>query len=1735
MALNKKIVVVMMLILLILSMLTFAFNIQPVWASGTIYIRADGSIDPPTAPITTVDNVTYTFTDNIYDSIVIERDSIIVDGQGYTVQGTGGTGITLSGRSNVTIKNMTIKAFYYGIWLGSSSTNSISGNNITANNGVGIYLYQSSYNSLVGNNVSNSGYGIYLHSSSNNGIFGNNATASTIGGMALLASSNYNDLSGNVLATDYYGLWLDVSLYNTLHENYMMHNNIGVWLSGSSNNTLYGNNMKANTNDGIWLSSSSNNTSYRNNITDSPVGIRLSEYSSYNTLYENNITNNEVGVWLEEAADNRIYHNNFMNEIRQVHVPGASFSNFWDDGYPSGGNYWSDYNGTDLYSGPYQNETGNDGMADTPYVIDESNIDNYPLMTQWILNIPSHMVVAYPYEPSTLDPARCYDTASMEPILNVYEPLLFFDEEKTDQFVPRLATSWAISADGLNYTFTIRQGVKFHNGETLTTEDVEYSFERFMVLDVAGGPAWVFYEPLFDVFGSRDAEGGFTVTGQQIDNAITRNETAVTIHLTKPYPPFMQILAQTWSSILCKKWCVEIGDWPGTWNNWTIYNRPSKTAIENQTTEPPGPHLNAMCGTGPFLLDYYRKGVEWSLVKFDSYWGGWPAPGSNGFLQRVTSKRIDNWEVRKNMFLEGQLDHTQVPRIAIDEVLGQPGIRCIYPLEDLTCYAMFFTFNISTSSPYLGVPGGLPIGTFNESGIPPNFFSDINVRKGFAYAFNYSKLIEEELRGEAYQPATPIISGLPFYNPGQEKYSINLDMAADYFASAWGGQVWNNGFNFTICYNEGNLVREKACEIIKANIESINDKFHIQIQPVPWSYYIPSLHNHEIAIFQVGWLADYADPHNFVYAFMYSGGTFPQWQMYSNETIDELMRQGIGTTNETARRQAYYELQRLYHEDCPSVPLYQTISRRFERDWVQGWYYNQMLWWSNYFYVQWKGSMLASTMYSWPMFHHDLSHTGYTESPTPNTNQTQWSFATGGSVCSSPAVADGRVYIGSTDRKVYCLDAATGASKWSFATGGSVCSSPAVADGRVYIGSTDRKVYCLAASTGELFWNYTTGNYVSSSPAVADGKVYVGSYDGKVYCLDAETGASLWNYTAGLEVCSSPAIVGGKVFVGSAGSDYGDVYCLDAATGARIWAYRTFGAVSSSPAVADGKVYVGSGDGTVYCLNAYTGDLIWNYATSDMVSSSPAVADGRVYVGSYNSKVYCLAASTGELFWNYTTGNWTVSSPAVADGRVYVGSYDGKVYCLDAATGASIWNYITGGCVESSPAVTDGLVYVGSYDQKMYAFGNIVRVPEDYKTVQEAINASTSGSTIVIAPGIYHESIVINKTLTIIGLPGSSPIFSGGGSGIAITLLPGASGSIIAGIVITHWDQGILVVDATNCKIYDNIMSLMNSNGITLEGNNAANNLIYSNIFQDNTIAINLTASSTNNTIYKNIISLNNIGFNLESGGNVIYANTISENQLGIDISNSNGNIIYHNNFINNNESAKSEQYFNAWDNGYSSGGNYWSDYTGVDDKSGINQNVFGSDGIGDTNYTIAVNNIDRYPLLQPFNPHDIGITNVITSKTIVGQGFTLRIDLKILNYGIYDETFAVTAYVNTITIATQTVILISRNSTTITFTWNTSGFAKGNYTISAYAWPIPGETDTADNRLVDGVVTVALVGDVNADGIVDIADIYSIALSYGTTIGTPQYKPNLDINDDGIIDIADIYTAALHYGETSP
>jgi len=396
--LQRKAVSGIMLALLLIGMLTLAFNIQPAKATATIYIRADGSVDPPTAPIQR-DGDVYSFTDNFFGSVVIERNDIVVDGAGYTLQGTGiDVGVNLTERSGVVISNLLIREYHmgihlascshisirqnsitsneYGVYVNQSAEVTISANSITANSQSGVFLEESNLTAISGNSISSVSepsppqspyWGIQLNMSNNNIISGNDMTGYRV---SLLYLSNCNIVSGNNLREVGAGIVTFTSCFNVISENNVSPIYFGISFWGLS----------------------TNNTISRNNITSSvagnyppgeAMGIHLLGWSDDNVIYENIIAENRYGIYLmPDASDNRIYHNDFLDNHVQAFVQLTEY-NIWDDGYPSGGNYWSDYDGADEYSGQAQDQPGSDGIGDAPYPILYNNQDNYPLMEPW--------------------------------------------------------------------------------------------------------------------------------------------------------------------------------------------------------------------------------------------------------------------------------------------------------------------------------------------------------------------------------------------------------------------------------------------------------------------------------------------------------------------------------------------------------------------------------------------------------------------------------------------------------------------------------------------------------------------------------------------------------------------------------------------------------------------------------------------------------------------------------------------------------------------------------------------------------------------------------------------------------------------------------------------------------------------------------------------------------------------------------------------------------------------------------------------------------------------------------------------------------------------------------------------------------------------------------------------------------------------------------------------------------
>jgi len=316
-------------------------------------------------------------------------------------------------------------------------------------------------------------------------------------------------------------------------------------------------------------------------------------------------------------------------------------------------------------------------------------------------------------------------------------------------------------------------------------------------------------------------------------------------------------------------------------------------------------------------------------------------------------------------------------------------------------------------------------------------------------------------------------------------------------------------------------------------------------------------------------------------------------------------------------------------------------------------------------------------------------------------------------------------------------------------------------------------------------------------------------------------------------------------------------------------------------------------------------------------------------------------------------------------------------------------------------------------------------------------------------------------------------------------------------------------------------------------------NRICQNSVSDSSYAISIGGYSHDNLIATNLIrGAHEQGVSVyDSNGNTIINNTIGLNNYGIYFCRSTGNVIHHNDIINNINQAFDHIGGNTYDNGYPSGGNYWSDYNGTDLYSGPYQNETGSDGIGDTLYTPHHNVRDRYPLMEPyFGIHDIAVTNIATSKTVVGQGYPVSINVTIENQGTFTETFNALVYANTTVIGTLVdITLESRNSITLTFTWSTTGVPYGNYTISAYATPVSDEIDTINNKFIHGCVLITLKGDADFNRLVEMPDFYIWRENFGKSTGEWPSHVNPDFDSNGLVELSDFFKWRENFGATVP
>jgi peptide/nickel transport system substrate-binding protein len=576
-----------------------------------------------------------------------------------------------------------------------------------------------------------------------------------------------------------------------------------------------------------------------------------------------------------------------------------------------------------------------------------------------------------------------------------------------DSYAPVLASALptvVYNASGAYYTFTIRTTATFQpwtaaNGSViparnLKASDVIYSFQRQMVYDSYYAPTWMWFGSAFTgdasvgLWNAYDsyANGTFKSPADEAAAAALIQSWCypgpgandVSFHFQQPWAQgvLQQIFAQTWGSIIEPEWCQERGGWSGTFpvgasasnmnagwtNQW--HWKPTVTRSEIDAYKDPAiytagggskytgsnHHVNEIMGTGPYLFTSWDQTNKiWRIDQYAAYWGGW----AGSHVTTVISKGIDSWPTRKMLFLEGEFDTCAVPTANMFDLLTSdayhpaPGINLVYNIARLANDMMFFCMNVTGTSSYqsfVGYPS-------HQTSAEPLFFANQHMRLAFAWAINYTQYIGEAYFGEGIQQASWWVDGL---SPPEAKNTAltlrNLNLANMQselnLAVVDGINVGSAGFETTIVYNIGNDQRKIAADLIAAAFTSLGSKYKVNVVGLDWPVELDLMNSFGMPAYSIGWLADFADPHNFAQPYMQSTGNFPIAQgppfPADQSIIDAEINQAIIETNATARILEYQDLQARFYNDAITLPLVQPAARRWARDWVQGWYFNAL-------------------------------------------------------------------------------------------------------------------------------------------------------------------------------------------------------------------------------------------------------------------------------------------------------------------------------------------------------------------------------------------------------------------------------------------------------------------------------------------------------------------------------------------------------------------------------------------------------------------------------------------------------------------------------------------------------------------------------------------------------------------------------------------------------------------------
>ncbi|CAM3303700.1 ABC transporter substrate-binding protein [Deinococcus saxicola] len=485
----------------------------------------------------------------------------------------------------------------------------------------------------------------------------------------------------------------------------------------------------------------------------------------------------------------------------------------------------------------------------------------------------------------TLDPGTTYDTASGQVVENLYETLVTYKGNSLSELGPLLATEWQEESGGTGYRFTLRDGVKFHTGNPFECKDAEYTFRRNLVTNTSDSGNWFISESLLGTQSNANDDQG--VTWEKITDAVKCDGQTLVFKLPKADPAFLAKLAYIGQGIVDSAHAIEIGEWDGTEATW-------KAAVGKDITG--SPLSQDPSGTGAYKL-LNKTATAVTATAFPDYWGEQPS------IKDVILQKIPEQAARLQAFEKGDADIIETGGRSIIEaqLTDKPGIAILDDLPSTSAFGISMNQKISGKT-------AIGSGKLDGQGIPANFFSDADVRRGFVAAFNTPQYIEDVQKGKGKPLNFLLPETFPGYDASIEAASYDIDAATEYFKTAWDGQVWDKGFTVNVSYRAGSATAQTGMEILKKNIETINPKFRVNIVAKEWSQIIKGSNQGSEAMVMTGWAPDYADADNFVYTFYNSEGYYNPRINAKDEQIDTWINEARSITDTEKRNVLYADI-----------------------------------------------------------------------------------------------------------------------------------------------------------------------------------------------------------------------------------------------------------------------------------------------------------------------------------------------------------------------------------------------------------------------------------------------------------------------------------------------------------------------------------------------------------------------------------------------------------------------------------------------------------------------------------------------------------------------------------------------------------------------------------------------------------------------------------------------------------